>query len=389
VTTGRHGAASCGNVTAGRVGEVSAATRGASWRLPSPAGRARSTRRPRRQRHHLGPLSATGASDARSTPASARATSSLRRHESRRCTLEPLRTRRRQPRRPPDPPPRTTSHSGGPRLGYVPYDRRRARGTLIVTSSKDSYGLATRARAYPRDLARTSRSVFGPTTSADGRLLATNGLDQTLRLWDAVAARPLGPPITSPAATVRSAISPDGRNRRSVRGPARCRGCLRHHSRRHSPDCASTTAPVVLSLSRDGRLLDRQQRRPRPRLSGARLASPGPGIPGCRGPSAAWTPVPDDRNRDVRRRRPDRLWTSRAAGRFGAPLRAGEHRGRRTLRARGNHGLRDLHSGRGYRWTPASAWNDQACAVRRAAQPRQSARAAPGPGLRRRACYAA
>src|SRR4051812_47300736 len=214
------GRPSCGTSSRPRRVRSSAATRGPSWRRRSTAGRARSTPPASTAASSPGTSSATGASDARSTRASARATSVQRRRSVQTVARsQPLRTTAPTASSTSGPLPATTSTSaaaraparplprhdlhisGGPRLGYVQYDPAFGpRGTLIVTSYKGFIGLAdARTGRIRATLHGHHDLVFAPTTSAGGRMLATTGFDQTLRLWDAVAARPLGPPIHLPS----------------------------------------------------------------------------------------------------------------------------------------------------------------------------------------------
>src|SRR4029077_6509164 len=49
--------------------------------------------------------------------------------------------------------------------------------------------------------------------SPDGHRIISNSLDQTVRLWDADAERPIGAPMTShPSAVASVAFSPDGQH---------------------------------------------------------------------------------------------------------------------------------------------------------------------------------
>ena len=76
-------------------------------------------------------------------------------------------------------------------------------GLLALVDARSGRVLA-RLRGH-RDL------VFTPTTSAGGSIIASTGLDGTLRLWDARTARALGPPIRlGGPPTSDAGISPDG-----------------------------------------------------------------------------------------------------------------------------------------------------------------------------------
>src|SRR4051794_7806197 len=243
-------------------------------------------------------------------------------------------------------------------------------GTLIVTSYKGFIGLAdARTGRIRATLPGHHDLVFGPTTSADGRLLATTGLDQTLRLWDAVAARPLGPAIHLPSRPASNpGISPDGRN---VAVPETQPGVVDvfdTHSRRRLARLRVDDGPPSFSrFSHDGRLLMTGSSDGRVRVFSARDWHPlGPAFPVAGGPVSSVDASPDDRT--IVTSAIDgqiRLWDLASRRPIGAPLPGPENTFAVALSAPDAHHVYTFfRDGRGYRWdVRPSAWNDQACAV--------------------------
>jgi WD40 repeat protein/DNA-binding SARP family transcriptional activator len=261
--------------------------------------------------------------------------------------------------------------SGGPRLGYANYDPAFGpRGTLIVTSINGFTGLAdARTGRIRATLHGHHGGVYGPTTSADGRMLATTGLDKTLRLWDAVAARPLGPPIHLPSRAVSNpGISPEGRN---VAVPETQPGAVYvfdTHSRRRVAQLRVDDGPPSFSrFSRDGRLLMTGSSDGRVRVFSARDWHPlGPAFPVASGFVTSVDASPDDRT--IVTSAIDgqiRLWDLASRRPIGAPLPGPENTNAVALfTPDGNHVYAVFRDGRGYRWdVRPSVWNDHACAV--------------------------
>jgi WD40 repeat protein len=87
------------------------------------------------------------------------------------------------------------------------------RGKLVVSGVNGFLALVDARSGRVLARLRGHRDiVFTPTTSADGGIIASTGLDGTLRLWDARAARALGSPIRlGGPPTSGAAISPNGR----------------------------------------------------------------------------------------------------------------------------------------------------------------------------------
>jgi WD40 repeat protein len=261
--------------------------------------------------------------------------------------------------------------SGGPRLGYVPYDPAFGpRGTLIVTSFNGFIGLAdARTGRIRATLHGHHDVVFDPTTSAGGRMIATTGLDQTLRLWDAVAARPLGPPIRLPSRPASDpGISPDGRNVAVSETQPGVVDVFDTHSRRRLARLRVDDGPPSFSrFSRDGRLLMTGSNDGRVRVFSARDWHPlGPAFPVAGGPVTSVDASPDDRTIVTSAKDGQiRLWDLASRRPIGAPLPGPENTDAAALFAPdGSHVYAIFHDGRGYRWdVRPSAWNDQACAV--------------------------
>jgi WD40 repeat protein/DNA-binding SARP family transcriptional activator len=261
--------------------------------------------------------------------------------------------------------------SGGPRLGYVPYvPAFGPRGTLIVSSFNGFLGVVDAQTGRVRATLSGHRDVvFAPTTSADGRTVATTGLDRTLRLWDAVVARPLGPPIhlaSQPASD--PGISPDGRNVAVSETQPGVVDVFDTHSRRRLARLRVDEGPPSFArFSRDGRLLLTGSSDGRVRVFSARDRHPlGPAFPVAGGPVTGVDASPDDRTIVTSAKDGQiRLWDVASRRPIGTPLPGPENLDAVALFAPdGNHVYAIFRDGRGYRWdVRPSAWNNQACAV--------------------------
>jgi WD40 repeat protein len=100
-------------------------------------------------------------------------------------------------------------------MGFVPRS-----GLLVVGGEAGFLALVDPRRgAIVRRLRGHRDRVYTPGISADGRLMATAGVDNTVRLWALPSGRPVGRPLRYPVVGDVS-LSPDGRTLAVTRTPA-------------------------------------------------------------------------------------------------------------------------------------------------------------------------
>ena len=242
-------------------------------------------------------------------------------------------------------------------------------GTLIVSGVDGLLALVdirtgrivSRLRGH-RDM------VFTPTTSADGSIVASTGADGTLRLWNARAARPLGPPIALGGdVSGGPGISPDG----TMVAVALYDGTVdvfdvpthRRLARLRFDD----SNPTFARFSRDGRLLLTGTADGRVRVFAAHDRRPlGPALRTPAGDISSVDASPDGRTLVTAGTDGQiRLWDRRSRRPIGTALPGPENLNAVAYFAPdGHHVLAVFADGRGYRWdVRPAAWQRQACTV--------------------------
>ena len=242
-------------------------------------------------------------------------------------------------------------------------------GTLAISGADGLLALLdTRTGRIVSRLRGHRDIVFTPATSANGRTVASTGEDGTLRLWDAVAAQPLGSPISlggSPAGG--AAITPDGSE---VAVPLDA-GTVEVFDVRSQRRLASLRVddswPTVTRFSADGRLLLTGTEAGRVRVYTVRNPRPlGPAFATVAGTVSSVDASPDDQTLvtagiDGR----IRLWDVASRQPIGTPLPgAANVNAVAAFTPDGDHVVAVFATGRGYRWdVRPSAWERQACAI--------------------------
>jgi WD40 repeat protein/DNA-binding SARP family transcriptional activator len=210
--------------------------------------------------------------------------------------------------------------------------------------------------------------VFTPTTSADGSLIASTGLDATLRLWDARTARPLGSPIRlgSPPASDAS-ISPDGA-RVAVGLTSGALDVFDVRSRRRLAALhVDAGNPTFSGFSRDGRYLLAGSKDGRIRIFSARDLRPlGPAFAAHDGSVSSVDASRDGRTLvSAGSDGQIRLWDIRSRQPIGTPLPGPENINAVAFFAPdGAHVFAVFRDGRGYRWDVRErAWERKTCSI--------------------------
>jgi WD40 repeat protein len=243
------------------------------------------------------------------------------------------------------------------------------RGTLIVAGFDGSVTVVDeRTGATVASLRGHRDVVFTPTSSADGSIAATTGLDHTLRLWDVRAGRPLGVPIGLDSPPFSDAgIAPDGRtvavslergtidvfDVRSRRRVARVR--------------VDDSIPMFSRFSRDGRFLLGGSRDGRVRVFSARDWRPlGPAFDAHAGFVSSVDASPDGRTLVTTGTDGQvRLWDLASRRPIGSALPGPENvNAVAQFAPDGRHVFAVFGNGRGYRWdVRPESWARQACEV--------------------------
>ena len=210
--------------------------------------------------------------------------------------------------------------------------------------------------------------VFTPTTSADGAVIASTGLDGTLRLWDARTAGELGPPIPlgGPPATDAS-ISP-GATRVAVSVAAGTIDVFDVRSRRRLARLrVDASTPTFSRFSRDGRYLLAGSKDGRVRVFAAGDLRPlGPAFAAHDGSVSSVDASPDGRTLVTAGSDGQvRLWDLASRQPIGTPLPGPENINAVAFFAPdGAHVFAVFRDGSGYRWdVRPPAWERMACKI--------------------------
>ena len=259
--------------------------------------------------------------------------------------------------------------AGSPSQGHVPAFG--PPGTIVVGGF---YGfLAVVDAQTGRPVARLrghgeNEAVFTPTTSADGSIIASTGTDATLRLWDARAARPLGPRIRLHSPPLSDAgISPDGRTVAVSLGRGTVDVFDVRSRRRLARLRVDEGIPMFSRFSRDGRLLLTGSRDGRVRVFSARDLRPlGPAFAAHAGFVSSVDASPDGRTLVTAGTDGQvRLWDLETRRPIGSALPGPANVNAVAFFAPdGRHVFAIFADGRGYRWdVRPSSWARHACAV--------------------------
>ena len=210
--------------------------------------------------------------------------------------------------------------------------------------------------------------VFTPTTSGNGAVIASTGLDGTLRLWNARTARALGPPIRlgGPPATDAS-ISPDAK-RVAVSLPTGTIDVFDLRSRRRVARLrVDESNPTFSGFSRDGRYLLAGSKDGRIRAFTARNLRPlGPAFAAHDGSVSSVDASPDGRTLvSAGSDGQIRLWDIASRRPIGTPLPGPENINAVAFFAPdGAHVFAVFRDGSGYRWDVRQrAWESKACSI--------------------------
>jgi WD40 repeat protein len=243
------------------------------------------------------------------------------------------------------------------------------RGTLIVGGFDGSVTVVDeRTGATVASLRGHRDVVFTPTSSADGSIAATTGLDETLRLWDVRAGRPLGVPIGLDSPPFSDAgIAPDGR----TVAVSLERGTIDvfevRSRRRVARVRVDDSIPMFSRFSRDGRFLLGGSRDGRVRVFYARDWRPlGPAFDAHAGFVSSVDASPDGRTLVTTGTDGQvRLWDLASRRPIGSALPGPENiNAVAQFAPDGRHVFAVFGNGRGYRWdVRPESWARQACEV--------------------------
>ena len=243
------------------------------------------------------------------------------------------------------------------------------RGALVVSGVEGFLALVDARSGRVLARLRGHRGiVFTPTTSTDGGIIASTGIDGTLRLWDTRAARALGSPIRlGGPPTSDAGISPDG-TRVAVSLAAGTIDVFDVRSRQRLARLRVDGGnPTFARYSRDGRLLLAGSKDGRVRVFSARDLRPlGPAFPAHNGSVSSVDASPDDRTLVTAGSDGQiRLWDVASRRPIGSPLPGPENINAVALFAPdGKHVFAVFRDGRGYRWdVRAASWDRQACQI--------------------------